>query len=222
MSNTAPFELGKTWSGDSETIDVSSTYANVPAQHLEGRECNFGDITSTSTRPNTTRSADVRKTIIVRNVMGGTLQGGYPVVWSVPGKRVNRYARITFEKVAGIVDPSLGSTGVRDGDLFHLIVDGAVVIKNIFTTPDANTSTCAVGDPVYATTHDTPAGTTTNVTFIPRFSSGAITNSAAAGTSVADVTYVGRAARNAFGYAGTSFTIGTTNTDVLIHVRCDK
>ena len=133
MSNTAPFGLGKTWYGDSETIDVSSSYANAPAIHLEGRECFHGDVTDPLTRPNTTRSADIRKTIIVRNASGVTLQGGYPVTWGTPGKRVNGYSRVYATKVAGVVDPSLGTTGVRDGDLFHLVVDGAVSIKSAYS-----------------------------------------------------------------------------------------
>ena len=222
MSNTAPFELGKTWYGDSETIDVSSSYANAPAPHLEGRECFHGDVTAVGTRPNTTRSADIRKTIIVRNVSGVTLQGGYPVKWSVPGKRINGYAGKSFMKVAGVIDPALGTTGVRDGDLFHLVVDGAVLMKNIFV-PVTNTQDAAVGDPVYATTHADAAATTSNATFIPRFQAAALTNDLGAMcTDNANVQWIGRVARNHFGYALSAFATGTTNTDVLIQVRCDK
>ena len=222
MSNTAPFGLGKTWYGDSETIDVSSSYANVPAIHLEGRECFHGDVTDPLTRPNTTRSADVRKTIIVRNCSGSTLQGGYPVTWSTPGKRINGYARVLFTKVAGVIDPSLGTTGVRDGDLFHLVVDGAVLMKSVFTSV-TNSGNLAVGDPVYAHTSTTANATTSNVTNIPRFQPAALTSNSTADTTDNQIlTWAGNVAKNHFGYALSACTTGATDTSVLIQVRCDK
>lgn len=220
MSYPAPFGLGKTWSGESETIDVSSSYANSPAQHLEGRECNLVD-SDVATMPTNPRSGDIRKTRIVRNCSGVTLKGGYAVTYSTPLKRVNGYARVTAEKIAGFVDPLLGTTGVRDGDLFHLVVEGYVLTKTPASGSDF-VGDIAVGDPLFALTSAAAnATTTTQLSIAGRLRRQPASHSAADTTDTASTNYAGLFARNVAAYAASAATTGQTNSDILVVVNYD-
>lgn len=216
MSNTAPFGLGKTYYGESETIDVSSSYANVNGVHLEGRPAYHND----SGIPSgggiaLSRSSDVRKTRIVRNCSGVTLKGGMLAYYSVPGKRVGGLGYLTAQKIAGVVDPSLGTTGVRDGDLFHLVVDGAVLCKTPVAPGDIPIN-IAVGDNVFALTAATSGATTAG-----RIRLSPASHAAAETTDTANSLYAGNFFRNVVGVAMSAATSANTNSDLLVDVRLE-
>lgn len=213
---TAPFPLGKTFYGESGTIDVSSSYANVDGIHLEGRECLVPDYVTSD--PTNTRGSDLVKTRIVRNVSGSTLYGGFAAVYSTSARlrRINGYARLTGTDVAGIIDPNLGSTtGVRDGDLCHLITEGYVLVK----TPKVNTdfvTDIAAGDALVSTTDSAANGTTSNVTNAAgRIRAIPATFSA---TEATDGT-AARYNRNIYATAVSACTTNYTNSNLLVHVK---
>lgn len=218
MSNSygAPFAMGRTWVGESDTIDVSSSYLLSPAQHLEGRECSISDYDTNIVNANVPRSGDVRKTRIVRNCSGVTLYGGYAVTYSTPLKRVVGYSRLTAARLAGYVDPKL-TQGVRDGDLFHLVVDGYVLTKTPFAGSGFG-GDWAVGDPLFAlTSAAVNATTTTQASIAGRMSKQPASFSATEATDGTAVSY----ARNTQVYAVSAATTAQTNADVLVYVRGD-
>ncbi len=214
----APFPMGRTWVGESDTIDVSSSYANAPGIHLEGRECAGTDYDASVVNSNVPRSGDVRKTRIVRNCSGVTLQGGYAVTYSTPLKRVNGYARTDACRIAGYVDPKLGTTGVRDGDLFHLVTEGYVLTKTPNSGAGFGGSDWAVGDPLFALTSAAANATTSTAASIAgRMSKAPSTFTATQTTDGTAVNY----ARNAQVYACSALTTGQTAADALVYVRGD-
>lgn len=217
MSNTAPFGLGKTHYGESETIDVSSSYANVNGIHLEGRACYHGDVAAPiSGALGVLRSSDIRKTRIVRNCSGVTLQGGMVVYYSVPGKRVGGKGYITAQKIAGVVDSHLGTTGVRDGDLFHIVVDGAVLCKTPIAPGDIISTNIAVGDNLFALTAATSGATTAG-----RLRASPASHSTLELTDTANSLYIGNFMRNVVGVAMSAATTANTNADLLVDVRLE-
>jgi hypothetical protein len=212
-----PFGLGKTFYGGTQSIDVSSTYANVGGVGLEGVEAEFDDVlvSGASSAP---RSGDNVKARLVRNVSGVTLLGGYAVTYSSTGrlKRVNGYARLLATEVAGVVDPLLVTTGVRDGDLFWLIEDGVVDLK----TDVANSATdFAAGDPVVCATGAAANATTTNVTNV----AGKVAKFPASwtATQTTDLT-ASSYNRNTFGIAMSAIVTNSTNTAIRVHVKIPR
>lgn len=214
-----PFGLGKTYNGGTQSIDVSSSYANAGGVPLEGLEAQFDDVLVNVGSPNSApRSADVVKARLVRNASGVTLYGGYLVTYASGQrlKRVNGYARQTATEVAGVVDPLLGTTGVRDGDLFWLIEEGVVDLK----TDVANSATdFASGDPLVAATAAAANATTTNVTNV----AGKVAKYPASFT--ATQTTDGTASsydRNCFGVAMSAAATNSTNTALRVHVKIPR
>jgi hypothetical protein len=170
MINSAPFGLGQTYYGESGTIDVSSSYANVDRKDLEGLEGVFNDIDSATNVAGgvvVQRTADVIKARLVRNASGVTLYGGFVVTYAAASKlkRVNGYARTDAASVAGVVSPFLGSGGVRDGDLFWVIEEGYCLLR-VPKTGAAFPTDIAAGDALVALTDAAANATTTSATNI--------------------------------------------------------
>jgi len=156
-TGSQPVARGKTWYGQTATIDTSDYGTSTG---IEGYPAVFPDTDPADTTLR--RSGGEVKAILVRNVSGITLFKCMAVVWSVRGKRVNGYVTTTAAEYAGIVDDHLGSAGVRNGDMFWLIVGGPVLRYTPIATP-----TCSAGDVLYAktaanSTGNTTAGTTAN------------------------------------------------------------
>lgn len=120
-------DIGKTWYGD-QTIDESNYGISV---NHEGTEWESRDYNPLITGPvREFRSNRTQKRILVRNTSGGYLLPGAAVKWEAGyrGRRVNASAADQGE-VAGFVDDMLPATGVKDNDLFWLIVEGPVLAK---------------------------------------------------------------------------------------------
>jgi hypothetical protein len=221
MINSAPFGLGQTYYGESGTIDVSSSYANVDRKELEGLEGVFNDVnaaTNVAGGVTVQRSADVIKARLVRNTSGVTLYGGYAVVYDTanPLKRVTGYARTTAANVAGVTSPFLGSAGVRDGDLFWVIEEGYVTLK----TPKSNFATDIVaGDPLVAVTDAAANATTTTLASV----AGRVTKFPASfsATEATDGTAINYA-MNRFATAISGAVTNSTNANLLVHVKIPR
>jgi hypothetical protein len=120
-------ELGKTWYGD-QTIDADNYGISV---NHEGTQWECQDLDPTVTGlVRQRRSNRTRLAMLVRNTSGGALLPGSAVKWEAGyrGKRVNASAADQGE-VAGFVDDMLPAAGVRDDDMFWLIVDGPVLAR---------------------------------------------------------------------------------------------
>jgi hypothetical protein len=114
-------ERGQTYYGPDGTIDASTDYGGV---ELEGVDVIFKHTDTTD--PTIIESARLVKGRIMRNVSGVTLYGGLMVVHKTAyrGRRFSARSRITAEEVAGVIDPRLYTTGVRDGDLCIVFTKG--------------------------------------------------------------------------------------------------
>lgn len=199
MSVNAPFGLGKTWY-NGRTIDTNDYSGSI---HLEGKVCCW-DVDKNLTTPPQQRTALPRRSIIVRNVSGIALLPGRICKFSIAGKRVAGYTTVTGEAAAGVVDDSLPSAGVPNGDLFHLMVHGPCAVRKSLSDSDID---LAVDAWVYAITAATSQATTAgrfvgwNGTF-----SAAQTTDGTAGLILA----------NRIGRAMTTSLTNTTNSQIEI------
>jgi hypothetical protein len=214
-----PFGLGKTFYGGTQSIDVSSSYANVGGIGLEGLEGTFDDVLVNVGAPNSApRSGDVVKARLVRNTSGVTLIGSRLVTYATGHrlKRVDGYARTLATEVAGVVDPLLGSTGVRDGDLFWLIEEGVV---DLVTDKSNQATDFAARDPLIAATDAAVNATTTNVTN----TAGKVSKYPASftATQTTDGTALSYN-RNCFGIAMSAALTNSTNTALRVHVKIPR
>jgi hypothetical protein len=138
------------------TIDTSNYGTSVI---LEGLRASFPNtIPTLSGGVRVRRNNGRTEAILVRNVSGAALLPGRSVVWQAgfEGRRVDRYSRVTAERIAGIVDDHLPSAGVANGDLFWLLVKGQCLIK---TQAVGGAGNFAVGDRLYAVTAVATAAT---------------------------------------------------------------
>jgi hypothetical protein len=221
MINTNPFPMGTTpFAG--QTLDVSSSYASVPLQKLEGRECVSVDLDPSNLTK--TRSSQFIKTRIVRNCSGVTLLPGRFVAYSVKNKRVNGYSRLSNAvgaggDAAGVVDPYL-SAGVADGDLFHCVVEGPCLIKTPKTGAEFGQGTnWAAGNDLVALTFTTALATTSNtVETAGRVTAFNVTFSAAETTDGTEAAQ----ARNVLAEVISAMTSSQTNTDALVFVKIPR
>jgi hypothetical protein len=217
MNSTLPFALGTTYYGADQTIDVSSSYANVIGQHLEGSWYESKDVDPSN--PGITRSGNLVKTRVVRNVSGVTLQGKYAVKYSTKFKRIDGYTRLDVADVAGIVDPYLPSTGVRDGDLCHIVVDGPCIIKTPKTGAAFGTASWAAGDDLVAVTDAAANATTTTAgNQAGRLQGVTSTWTATQATDGTALAYN----RQIMAEVITARTSGETSTDTLVAVRIPR
>lgn len=130
-TGAAPFERGSTHYGLSGAIDTSAYGTSVG---LEGRAHVFPD-TNPSDRKVRRSQNDVRA-IAVRNVSGFTIYAGFLMLWSIRGKRVAGRVNTINAEIAGVVDDHVGSGGVRNGDIFWLIVEGPCLARLSLTAND--------------------------------------------------------------------------------------
>lgn len=170
----APFGRGKTYYGG-RTIDVSSSYANVGGQHLEGQIHYFDDTNVNDTAYGigaAQRTGRKIKCICVRNVSGGVLYPRRLVQWGTAanyGKRIAGHSAVDAGDVAGVVDDKIGTfspsypAGVPDGDLFWLVVEGLVLVDAPLTGA-AYPNSIALGDYLYAATAAASIGGTASAT----------------------------------------------------------
>lgn len=120
-------DVGKTWHGD-QTIDANNYGVSV---HHEGTEWESRDYDPLVTGPvRETRSNRTQKRILVRNTSGGALLPGSAVKWEAGfrGRRVDGSAAAQGP-TAGFVDDMLPASGVKDDDMFWLIVEGPVLAR---------------------------------------------------------------------------------------------
>lgn len=198
------FPRGQTFHG-SGTATLSSTYGTSVA--LEGRVCISkakaaeGDLTARD-------GADI-KSIIVRNTSGINLVPGDIVIWEAGYRRlrVNSKSKLTACEIAGVVDDLLPSAGVRDEDLFHLIVSGPCLAKLSATAAEA---VITAGDLLYAVT-----AATSQAPEAGKFTKWAGTNSS---TETEDGTVV-KIARNAIGIAISAATTADTGKTRLVDLQ---
>lgn len=146
---------GETWYGLTKTIDTSDYGSSVS---LEGTPAVF-DYTDPTDK---TKKKNIEvHAIFVRNTSGITLMGKLAVTWSLTagerGYRVVGYSRSKAEEIAGIVDDRLGTAGVRNGDMFWLLVKGPVLILTPLAADATNVLT--VNDLLFAATAHTTGAT---------------------------------------------------------------
>ena len=203
-----PVPRGKTFYGD-RVIDPLNYGTSV---QLEGTQTVFKN-TDPSDRTKLRNAADL-KCILVRNTTGGILFRGQAVAWAAGfrGRRVNALVSTTAQEIAGFVDDHLPTSGVRDGDMFWLIVEGDVLVPTPMAGAGFNGDWSA-GNLLYALT---AAGTTLGSTAAAgRLSKWNGTFSAAQTT---DGT-AGLILANRAGRAISAATTGETNATRLINVK---
>ena len=199
--NAAPFPLGKTFY-DGGTIDTN----DLKGGHLLGMRCEHLNLSDVSgVQPKLSEAPLI--SVLVRNNAGIALEPKRLVVWETRFKSVDGYSSTTAVEVAGVVDPFLPSTGVPNGDIFHLLVDGPVLIKSQLSTLGANVS---AGDLLYAITAATSQATTAG-----RFTAWGGTFSLTQTTDGTEANVI----RNAIGRAMSALTTGNTNTDTLVDLQ---
>ena len=214
MDQLTLIERGKTYYGPTDTIP--STYGQ--SVMLEGHTKEYVDRGAASGGGLPTfRSGRTNVMMIVRNVSGITLLPGMAVKWKAAyrGRRVDGYSYNTGMEVAGFVDDQISATyGVRNGDLFLLIVRGPALVR----TPTAGdgTNTWTEGDLLIAST-GTITGNTTG---------GTATNDAGHVQPISTFTVTqtsdGTAAKyiaNIVGRAMSAATVANSNTQKLIDVK---
>lgn len=215
MSTNTPalFDRGETLYGPTATIDTTTPdYGG--SVNLEGISATFDYIDPSNPTRKTGRK---QHAICVRNTSGITLMRRLAVTWSTTagerGKRVKGYSCVTAAEIAGYVDDRLGTGGVRNGDMFWLIVKGPVLAL----TPLAGDATNVVsaGDILFAAT----AAASTAVT------TGATTADEAGGFTIDDGTFsqtettngvLRNTLRNSFAVALSAATTANTKTSLLI------
>lgn len=220
-----PFPLGATFYGD-RTIDVSGSYANVSGVHLEGQMHEFDAVNYNTAGGAVAPFLTGQKTLamIVRNVSGGFLFPGRALIWSSVGKRVNAHAGGQIAPtgaaiVAGFSDHNLPALGVRDGDLFWLIVRGYCLAK----TDTANSAVdYATGAHLVAATQTTAGRTGASTvgqaaTFGGRMT--AINQSWSASAAAATDGTISQQIMGLAARAVSSLGTATTNADLLVYVK---
>lgn len=156
---------GSTWYGPSNTIDTNNYGSTI---HLEGQCVIFHDMDPTAT---TTRLSGMDvKCLLVRNVSGITLLPGRLVTWQsgYRYRRVDGYSAVSNCEVAGVVDDFLPTAGVRNGDLFWLVVQGPCRATLSNTAAECATSLVAEGNFLTAVTAASTVVSTTAGRFTGR------------------------------------------------------
>jgi len=224
MTAQANIPRGNTFYGPTATITTTDYSASV---HLEGAVAWFED--KNSAAPETLRSSRKVKCVLVRNVTGVTIYRGYLLQWATGyiGKRVDQFTATTATMAAGVVDEMYGSTGIRNGDLFWLCVEGPTLVY----TPAVNTTfadSAAVtswlpGDPLHTLT---AAGSTATTTAGrptkwggTHNSTSDLTDGTATNKLANRVGYVLNAATTGYTSTATACTSAGTNRLVMIDLR---
>lgn len=208
VSGSTPFGLGKTYY-EGRTVDTSN-YGGI---NLEGQVVTFTNINilSGNTSVRTTLEDGPIQARLVRNVSGITLLPGRLVIYKAGqnDKRVDGYSSTTSQRVAGVVDPFLPSTGVPNGDLFYAIIEGTIPVRRALSNSAADD---AEGDTLYAITAATSQATTAGrfTRWVGTFTAAETTDGGAYAIS-----------QNNIGRAMSACTTAGTNTLQNIRVRLD-
>lgn len=216
--NSPPFGRGETFYGTDGTIDSN----NLGGGQYEGQVKVFEDVlysASGSVKPGRGVNQDGAKVICrcVRNKSGATLYGGRLVQIDPanPG-RVSGYQNANFNE-AYPVDEFLPAAGVRDNDLFWIVIGGPAIVKTPMSGAEFISTSIAAGALLGAGTSNagsTQAGTTG----VP---GRAVGNALAAATThqAGDVLNV---AINYIGRAISAMTSGQTDSPMLADIRSPR
>jgi hypothetical protein len=193
-----PFPRGETFFGTSETVDTTS------GAHLEGKEFQFRDVDPRSVGSGD-RTGRVVTCRVVRNMSGTTIYGGYLCTFRATAGKFGGQVDGLVDTSAELCYPAdeyLPSAGVRDKDLFYIVVGGPALIKTPLSG-DAN-NVFSVGSMVVGLTAATSGATT-------------------AGRAVAqDLTGatapLGNNVQNRIGVALSAATTANTNSTILVDV----
>lgn len=198
-ANSKNIQIGKTWYGPTDTID-SNDLAGV---QREG-EIRVFKVRSKSDRTSLVTGGDM-VCMLVRNAASFNLVPGRMVTWQSGyyKRRVDGYSRTTGAVVAGVVDPYLISTGVRQYDLFWLVVKGLCLLKT---------------DLAGGANNLLPEGTV--LVSLTAASSGATTAGRVAPQDLTGATSVlGGQLQNAVGVAMSAKTTNNTDADILVDLQ---
>jgi len=198
---------GSTYFGPNKTLSTGQdTYGNSVG--IEGAMKLFDDIDSSQTGSGaiSKRSNRQQTCMLVRNTGPSlTMLPKRVVTWESGqvGKRVDGYVRTTAAQIAGVVDEHLPSGGVRQHDLFWIVVSGPTLVNSRLDTVahDAN-------DVMYALTAATSQATTAG-----RLQPMAATTGTTIGMSIV---------LNKIGRAISGLTSAQTATDFLVDVSIMK
>lgn len=193
---------------EGRTIDTSDYGSSVS---FEGRVARFQDQIYSSTdnviRP---RSDAEVKCRLVRNVSGIALLPKRAVKWAAGyrHRRVDGYCCITAEECAGVVDEWLPTAGVRNGDLFWIVVGGPTLMLSSLAGDAENVIT--EGSALYALTAATSQATTAGrvVAWNGTFSAAQTTDGTA-----------GKINQNYVGRAMSAKTTANTNSNILVDLK---
>lgn len=208
--NSQPFDRGQTYYGPDQTID-SNNYAGG---QLLGKEWVFEDLNYGATSPvKPNRSGRDVRVRAVRNLTGVTVYAKDLVILADDGQtaigRVNNDSQYCFP-----VDEWLGTAGVRNGDIFYVVVEGPATVRTPMAGSGFNADIAAGArlHSVTTSTGSTASGTTAAAGRC------AVFNTVAA-TTIAQFNNVIAFSANWFATALTARTTGETNSDVLVQVR---
>jgi len=200
-----PVPRGETWYGPTQTIDSN----DLGGANLEGTEWEWDDILVNPTGglgARSYRSPHKVVTLLVRNMSAGTLYAGQLASFRVSGLnilgQVDGLVDTTAEFPCAPVDEYLGSGGVRQYDLCHVVIRGPAMCHTDLA--GAGNNVIAVGDVLVALTAATSAATTAG-RVKPQDLSGA--------TAV-----LGGEINGAIGRALSAKTTTQTNGDVLVNM----
>lgn len=203
------FPRGKTWY-NGQTIDTAD-YGNSVA--VEGQVAVFPNYNTGSNRA-VNRDATRVVCLAVRNGSGITLEPTRLVVWAdgYRGRRVGGYSCFTAVEVAGIVDEHLPSTGVVNGDIFWIVVEGQTLALTSLTsaTNAANLFTAGTAAGNGASRLVAITGATTGATTSGRLS-------LEDGTALTSLGF--DQIRNTVGRAMSANTSSGTNRQLLVDVK---
>lgn len=203
---------GKTYlSGSNRTIDTTQTTSKA----VMGIRKVFKDLDYSSTSPSNTsvkapRSGGEVTCILVRNSSGVALLPKMLVTWKsgARGKEVDGYGDFAPDAAsAGVVDEWLPSTGVPNGDLFWLVVEGptlCLTAKEADGTNVINVDDFLVSVTAAASTHSTTAGRV-----IPAISVAGVTT---------NITFAQSSNLHKIGRAMSAKTTANTNANVLVYM----
>ena len=210
--------LGETLYGPTATIDTSDYGSSL------GLEGTLGVFDFTDPTDPTKKDNRKIRAIFVRNTSGITLMRRMCVIWSTTagerGKRVTGYSNVEAEDIAGVVDDRLGTAGVRNGDMFWLMVEGPVLIMTCLAADITNRF--SAGEVLFAQTAAASTANTTGSTtqdeggnMMPDASTA---NATGTETQTTDGTLY-RRTRNAFGRALSAATTAETRTAKLVDLN---
>lgn len=202
---------GSTFYGPNATIDTDNYGTSVD---MEGLKQSFPDtIAPSAGNKERIRSGDRCLAILVRNTSGSTLLPGQAVSWAsgYRGRRVDGLVRTTAAPVAGIVDDHLAAAGVRNGDMFWLIVGGPCLCKTSLAGNAENV--ISQEGALVALTAATSGATTAGRV---------VAQSLTASSQLTDYSSVINQANNLIGHAMSAKTTGNTNADVLVYLQLVK